>query len=63
MGIEQKQCWSVLLKLNVCISEFVQHDKRSARNLMVIARMPEDRSETFEPFTTKTAKTLQSHMH
>ena len=29
-------------------SDFVQNDHRSARNLMVIARMPEDRSKTFK---------------
>eukprot|EP00972_Heterocapsa_arctica_P071582 10575928-Heterocapsa_arctica.AAC.1 len=33
----------------------VQNYKRSARNIMVIARMPEDRS--------KTVKKLQSHIH
>eukprot|EP00972_Heterocapsa_arctica_P037632 5538726-Heterocapsa_arctica.AAC.1 len=28
-------------------SDFVQNDQPSARNLMVIVRMPEDRSNTF----------------
>eukprot|EP00972_Heterocapsa_arctica_P077303 11402882-Heterocapsa_arctica.AAC.1 len=28
-------------------SDVVQNDQRSARNVMVIARMPEDRSTTF----------------
>eukprot|EP00972_Heterocapsa_arctica_P016332 2409980-Heterocapsa_arctica.AAC.1 len=47
LGIEQ-QCCSVLLKLNCCLKLMccVQNDKRSARNLMVLARMPED------PYTT-----------
>eukprot|EP00972_Heterocapsa_arctica_P022872 3364299-Heterocapsa_arctica.AAC.1 len=36
------------LKLGLSSSEFVQHDQRSARNLMVIARMPADRSTTFK---------------
>eukprot|EP00972_Heterocapsa_arctica_P107717 15865277-Heterocapsa_arctica.AAC.1 len=40
----------------VSSSEFVQNDQRSARNRMVIARMPEDRSETLtnvqQPFQT-----------
>eukprot|EP00972_Heterocapsa_arctica_P044129 6513714-Heterocapsa_arctica.AAC.1 len=39
--------------------DFVQNDERCARNLMVIARMPEDRSETFKnPLTN-----IQSHIH
>eukprot|EP00972_Heterocapsa_arctica_P088586 13062999-Heterocapsa_arctica.AAC.1 len=34
------------LKIGLSSSEFVQHDQRSARNLTVTARMPEDRSNT-----------------
>eukprot|EP00972_Heterocapsa_arctica_P097014 14312515-Heterocapsa_arctica.AAC.1 len=34
---------------------FAQNDQRSARNLVVIARVPEDRAKTF--------KNLQSHRH
>eukprot|EP00972_Heterocapsa_arctica_P115371 16447365-Heterocapsa_arctica.AAC.1 len=39
----------MLLRLRIGLSSsyVVQHDQRSARNLMVIARMPRDRSKTF----------------
>eukprot|EP00972_Heterocapsa_arctica_P078804 11620979-Heterocapsa_arctica.AAC.1 len=49
MGIENKQCWNVFLKLKVCLQlRLCANDERSARNIMAIARMPEDRSNTFE---------------
>eukprot|EP00972_Heterocapsa_arctica_P020577 3032859-Heterocapsa_arctica.AAC.1 len=43
---------------------FVQNDQRSARHLMVIARMPEDSSNTFKNLQTPstTFKHLQSHI-
>eukprot|EP00972_Heterocapsa_arctica_P045936 6778258-Heterocapsa_arctica.AAC.1 len=53
LGIEQ-QCCSVLLKLNCglklmcCVCKMV----RSARNLMVIAKMPEDPYTTFNNIQT-----------
>eukprot|EP00972_Heterocapsa_arctica_P114565 16443024-Heterocapsa_arctica.AAC.1 len=47
----------MLLKLRIGLpsSDFVQSDKRSARNLMVIARMHEDHSTT--------SKNPQRHRH
>eukprot|EP00972_Heterocapsa_arctica_P107520 15839431-Heterocapsa_arctica.AAC.1 len=44
----------MLLKLKLGLSSlyFVQNDKRSARNLVVIARMPEDRSNTVNNLQT-----------
>eukprot|EP00972_Heterocapsa_arctica_P078956 11642073-Heterocapsa_arctica.AAC.1 len=50
------------LKIGPSSSDFVQNDKRSAGNLMVIARMPEDPSKTFENRQTP-VKHLQSHIH
>eukprot|EP00972_Heterocapsa_arctica_P067842 10016697-Heterocapsa_arctica.AAC.1 len=48
VGIEN-QCWSVRLKLNMGLSnsDVVQNYQGSARHSSVIARMPEDRSNTF----------------
>eukprot|EP00972_Heterocapsa_arctica_P077366 11410489-Heterocapsa_arctica.AAC.1 len=55
MGIG-KQVWSVLLKLKiVSSSDMLQNDQRPARNIMVLARLPEDRSETL--------KNLQAPLH
>eukprot|EP00972_Heterocapsa_arctica_P063585 9384508-Heterocapsa_arctica.AAC.1 len=50
MGIEKKyfeaQYW-------ISSSDVVQHDQRSARNIMAIARTPEDRLKTVDkPSTT-----------
>eukprot|EP00972_Heterocapsa_arctica_P027195 3998597-Heterocapsa_arctica.AAC.1 len=54
MGIEQNNAGVCCLRSKlVSSSEFVQNDMRSARNLMVIARRPEDRS--------KTVRNLQKH--
>eukprot|EP00972_Heterocapsa_arctica_P029948 4413070-Heterocapsa_arctica.AAC.1 len=44
MGIEPKTLCSKF----VSSSDVAQNDKRSARNIMVLARMPEDRSKTFK---------------
>eukprot|EP00972_Heterocapsa_arctica_P025029 3688972-Heterocapsa_arctica.AAC.1 len=46
-GHRQTMC--LKLKLGLSSSYLLQSDKRSARNLMVIARMPENRSKTIEP--------------
>eukprot|EP00972_Heterocapsa_arctica_P023622 3480673-Heterocapsa_arctica.AAC.1 len=48
----------MLLKLKLVLSNsyVVQKYKRSARNIMVIARMPEDRSATFEHIQTHPSK-------
>eukprot|EP00972_Heterocapsa_arctica_P096326 14211793-Heterocapsa_arctica.AAC.1 len=45
MGIE-KQCFEA--QYWISSPEFVQNDKRYARNLMVIARMPGDLSKHFK---------------
>eukprot|EP00972_Heterocapsa_arctica_P012641 1857792-Heterocapsa_arctica.AAC.1 len=38
VGIETNNAGAFLLRLNICLKlRFVQHDKRSARNIMVIA--------------------------
>eukprot|EP00972_Heterocapsa_arctica_P048466 7144091-Heterocapsa_arctica.AAC.1 len=42
-------------------SELVQNDQGSARNVMVTARMPEDRSKTIKNFQTL-YNNLQSHI-
>eukprot|EP00972_Heterocapsa_arctica_P039880 5874383-Heterocapsa_arctica.AAC.1 len=49
-------------------SDAVQHDKQSARNLMAIARMPEDCSKTFKhlqkpskPYTPVCVYTCRAH--
>eukprot|EP00972_Heterocapsa_arctica_P100633 14837800-Heterocapsa_arctica.AAC.1 len=46
------------LKIGLSSSDFMQNDGRSARNLTVTARMPEDRSKTF-----KNLQNLQIHIH
>eukprot|EP00972_Heterocapsa_arctica_P089899 13261686-Heterocapsa_arctica.AAC.1 len=38
------------LQIRLSSSDYVRNEKRSASNLMVIARMPEDRSKTFKTF-------------
>eukprot|EP00972_Heterocapsa_arctica_P057664 8505795-Heterocapsa_arctica.AAC.1 len=55
-----KPCWSVFLKLNksVSSSDVVQNDQRAARNIMVIAKTPEDRLTTF-----KHRQQHQNHIH
>eukprot|EP00972_Heterocapsa_arctica_P055585 8199105-Heterocapsa_arctica.AAC.1 len=58
MGIDKQSfCGSRL----VSSSDFVQNDKGATRKLMVIARMPEDRSNNIQ--NLKTFKNLQSHIH
>eukprot|EP00972_Heterocapsa_arctica_P057804 8527420-Heterocapsa_arctica.AAC.1 len=50
MGIgQQKHVRSVLRKLKISLKlRFCANDKRSARNVMEIARTPEDRSKTIK---------------
>eukprot|EP00972_Heterocapsa_arctica_P007272 1059968-Heterocapsa_arctica.AAC.1 len=50
------------LKIGLSNSDFVQNDQRSARYIMVIARMPEDRSKTVKNLKTN-FKNLHSHIH
>eukprot|EP00972_Heterocapsa_arctica_P036671 5399669-Heterocapsa_arctica.AAC.1 len=45
-------------ELGLSSSDSVQNDQRPARNLMVIARMPEDPSKP-----SKTSENLQGHIH
>eukprot|EP00972_Heterocapsa_arctica_P075462 11130859-Heterocapsa_arctica.AAC.1 len=52
----------VKLKLGLSSSDFVQNYQRSARNLMVLARMPEDCSKTIEN-RFNTFNNFQSHVH
>eukprot|EP00972_Heterocapsa_arctica_P038153 5617542-Heterocapsa_arctica.AAC.1 len=53
-GVLHKQIWAskqnnvLRLQIGVSSSELAQNDKRSARNLTVIARMPEDPFETLK---------------
>eukprot|EP00972_Heterocapsa_arctica_P044135 6515407-Heterocapsa_arctica.AAC.1 len=56
MGVETNNVFEAQDRLSS--SDFVQNDQRSARNLMVITRKPEDRSKAFknlrkpsEPYT------------
>eukprot|EP00972_Heterocapsa_arctica_P060734 8959586-Heterocapsa_arctica.AAC.1 len=56
MGIDNHTTGACFkLKIGLSSSDFVQNDKRSAWNRMVIARMPEDR-----PNTVKTFRNLQT---
>eukprot|EP00972_Heterocapsa_arctica_P098961 14603331-Heterocapsa_arctica.AAC.1 len=52
----------MLLRLNIGsqAQNLIKHDKRSARNITVIARMPEDRQTNYKQ-TTVTS--IQSHIH
>eukprot|EP00972_Heterocapsa_arctica_P035037 5159173-Heterocapsa_arctica.AAC.1 len=48
MGIEQKQCWSVLLNINIGLKLRFWCNITSVLRGIVIARMPEDRSKTIK---------------
>eukprot|EP00972_Heterocapsa_arctica_P049927 7343287-Heterocapsa_arctica.AAC.1 len=52
------------LKIDAQAQNVVQNYRRSARNLTVTARTPEDRSKTFKNLRkpSKTFKDLQSHI-
>eukprot|EP00972_Heterocapsa_arctica_P096564 14247259-Heterocapsa_arctica.AAC.1 len=41
------------LRIGLSSSDVVQHYQRYARNLMVIARMPEDRPKTLKTFKNR----------
>eukprot|EP00972_Heterocapsa_arctica_P110770 16310795-Heterocapsa_arctica.AAC.1 len=55
MGIETTML--LRLKIGLSSSEVVQTGQPSARNIMVIARMPEDRSKTLQKQTVKNRQT------
>eukprot|EP00972_Heterocapsa_arctica_P099959 14741175-Heterocapsa_arctica.AAC.1 len=53
MGIEENKFGTLfLLSTFVSSSDVMQNDQPSARNRKVIARMPEDRSNTFNNLQT-----------
>eukprot|EP00972_Heterocapsa_arctica_P097694 14415522-Heterocapsa_arctica.AAC.1 len=66
MGIENYNTFGACVGSSTFVSssDVVQNDRCSARNIMVIARMPEDRSKTcLNKNQQKPFKNLQSHMH